>query len=143
MLQVGDRVLLPPHTEIRSIRYRTVIRGPRAGLVTKIDPVRHEVQIQWDHIPAPVWLAAEIVQGRCRKVEVGMADNGQHTVREAVGRASSIPEALEQLGFRVDEGASSFARGKMKIPFTALAGHTVQSFLKWLDDQEQREEQGG
>lgn len=77
MLQVEDRVLLPPHTEIRSIRYRTVIRGPRAGLVTKIDPVRHEVQIQWDHIPAPVWLAAGIVQGRCRKVEQAQEAAGQ------------------------------------------------------------------
>lgn len=51
MLKVGNRVLLPPQTEIRSGRYGTVIRGPRAGLVTMTHHVRGAVQIQWDHIP--------------------------------------------------------------------------------------------
>jgi hypothetical protein len=78
------------------------------------------------------------VQEKCKRVvgEEGVSeDTGQKPDLEAARQASSISEALKRLGFYPVQTKGCFIRGQVAIPFTALAGHTVASFLKWLEDR--------
>jgi hypothetical protein len=132
MLQVGDRLFLPHGSVIRSIRYGITIPGPRAGWVTDTLSTHGQVEVQWHRIPTPLWFSLEDIEQRCRKVmtEAGESVAGrQRAAWETAQRAASISEALARLGFQTDQDRGCFVRGRVAIPFTALAGHTVTSFL--------------
>ena len=42
----------------------------------------------------------------------------------------SIQEILEELGFSEDQTNGCFYKDKLKIPFEALSGHSLETFLK-------------
>jgi len=56
----------------------------------------------------------------------------------------SIQEILKELDFSEDQADSCFYKGSLKIPFEALGGHSVETFLKmaytrgWIAEEEVR-----
>jgi hypothetical protein len=56
----------------------------------------------------------------------------------------SIQETLKELGFREDQAGRCFCKGSLKIPFEALCGYSVETFVKmahrrgWVMEEELR-----